>query len=237
MEHTTKKASSSKGLLQTEELYQYILETSVYPREPAPLKELRDVTASHPWSLMGTAPDAGQLMTLLLKLVNAKNTIEIGVFTGYSLLLTALTIPDDGKITALDLSRESYEIGLPVIRKAGVEHKINFVESEALPVLDKLLESHENEGSFDFAFVDADKVNFWNYHERLMKLVKVGGIVVYDNTLWGGSIVMPEELAPERMRDGRKFTLEFNKLLAADPRIHISHAALGDGITICLRIV
>ena len=96
---------------------------------------------------------------------------------------------------------------------------------------------HEKQGSFDFAFVDADKVNFWNYHERLMKLVKVGGIVVYDNTLWGGSIVMPEELAPERMRDGRKFTLEFNKLLAADPRIHISHAALGDGITICLRIV
>ncbi|XP_057505479.1 probable caffeoyl-CoA O-methyltransferase At4g26220 [Actinidia eriantha] len=137
----TKKASPSKGLLQTEELYQYILETSMYPREPAPFKELRDATASHPWSVMATAPDADQLMTLLLKLVNPKNTIEIGVFTGYSLLFPALTIPDDGKITAIVLSRESYKIGLSIIRKAGVEHKINIIKSEALPVLDKLLES------------------------------------------------------------------------------------------------
>ncbi|KAI7990039.1 putative caffeoyl-CoA O-methyltransferase [Camellia lanceoleosa] len=237
MEQTTKKVTSpTKGLLQSDELYQYILETSVYPREPELLKELREVTASHPRSMMGTAPDAGQLMAMLLKLVNAKNTIEIGVFTGYSLLLTALSIPDDGKIIAIDLNQETYEIGLPVIRKAGVEHKINFIVSEALPVLDKLLENNENEGSFDFAFVDADKVNYLNYHERLMKLVKVGGIVVYDNTLWGGSVAMPEELVPEGMKHGRHFTIELNKSLASDPRILMSHAPLGDGITICKRI-
>ncbi|XP_028060221.1 probable caffeoyl-CoA O-methyltransferase At4g26220 isoform X2 [Camellia sinensis] len=193
MEQTTKKVTSpTKGLLQSDELYQYILETSVYPREPELLKELREVTASHPRSMMGTAPDAGQLMAMLLKLVNAKNTIEIGVFTGYSLLLTALSIPDDGK--------------------------------------------NENEGSFDFAFVDADKVNYLNYHERLMKLVKVGGIVVYDNTLWGGSVAMPEESVPEGMKHGRHFTIELNKSLASDPRILMSHAPLGDGITICKRI-
>ncbi|KAA8523219.1 hypothetical protein F0562_009642 [Nyssa sinensis] len=166
---------------------QYILETSVYPREPEPLKELRGVTASHPRAKMGTAPDAGQLMAMLLQLVNAKKTIEIGVFTGYSLLLTALSIPDDGKIIAIDLNRDTYEIGLPIIRKAGVEHKIDFIESEALPILDKLLEDGENEGSFDFGFVDADKVNYLNYHERLMKLLRVEGLVVYDNTLWGGN--------------------------------------------------
>ncbi|XAR53414.1 Caffeoyl-CoA O-methyltransferase [Bertholletia excelsa] len=237
MGDTTKKVQNySKGLLQSKELYQYVLETSVYPREPEALKEIREVTASHPMSGMATAPDAGQLMALLLNLVNAKKTIEVGVFTGYSLLLTALSIPDDGKIVAIDLNRDSYEIGLPIIRKAGVEHKINFIESEALPVLDKLLEDHENEGSFDFAFVDADKVNYLNYHERLMKLVRVGGIVVYDNTLWGASVAMPDDLVPEIMRPGKKWTIELNKSLAADPRIQISHAPLGDGITICRRI-
>lgn len=237
MEHDLKKIPSpSKGLLRSEELYEYILETSVYPREPEPLKELRRATANHPRALMATAPDAGQLISMLLQLLNAKKTIEVGVFTGYSLLLTALSIPDDGKITAIDVNRESYEIGLPIIRKAGVEHKIDFVVSEALPALDQLLKDHANEGSFDFAFVDADKVNYWNYHERLMKLVKVGGVVVYDNTLWGGSVAMSEEDAPEFRKQGRQLTIEFNKLISADPRIHVSLAPFGDGITICKRI-
>ncbi|CBI27950.3 probable caffeoyl-CoA O-methyltransferase At4g26220 isoform X3 [Vitis vinifera] len=235
MEQSGKK-NPSKGLLQSEELYQYLLETSVYPREPEPLKELRDITATHPKAVMATAPDAGQLMDMLLRLVNAKKTIEIGVFTGYSLLLTALSIPDDGKITAIDVDRQAYEMGLPVIRKAGVEHKINFIESQALPVLDKLLEEHENEGIFDFAFVDADKVNYKNYHERLMKLLKMGGIVVYDNTLRGGTVAMPEELVAENLRENRRLTIELNNFLAADPRVQICLAPLGDGITICRRV-
>ncbi|TXG61522.1 hypothetical protein EZV62_012885 [Acer yangbiense] len=235
MENNTKIAASvSKGLLQSAELYRYVLETSVYPREPEPLKELRDVTAGHPKSVMGTAPDAGQLMTMLLNLVDAKKTIEVGVFTGYSLLLTALTIPEDGKIIAIDLNRDSYEIGLPVIKKAGVDHKIDFREAEALPVLDQLLQK-ENEGSFDYAFVDADKGNYWNYHERLMKLLKVGGVVVYDNTLWGGSVAMPEEQTPEVFKSDKQATLEFNKLLAGDPRVQLSHVPLGDGITYLLE--
>ncbi|KAM0001364.1 putative class I-like SAM-dependent O-methyltransferase [Helianthus debilis subsp. tardiflorus] len=116
------KPTEPTGLLQTHELYKYILETNVYPREPEPLKELRALTASHPWAVMGTAPDAGQMIGLLLKIVGAKKTIEVGVFTGYSLLLTALTIPDDGKIVAIDPDREAYEIGLPVTKKAKVEH-------------------------------------------------------------------------------------------------------------------
>lgn len=185
---------------------------------------------------MGTAPDAGQLMAMLLKLVNAKKTIEIGVFTGYSLLLTALTIPEDGQIIAIDVNRETYEIGLPVIKKAGVDHKINFIESKALPVLDQLLKDSENEGGFDYAFVDADKVNYWNYHERLMKLLKVGGMAVYDNTLWCGTVAMPEEQVPDHLRGGRQPTLDLNRLLADDPRVQLSHVPLGDGITICRRI-
>ncbi|XP_050270327.1 probable caffeoyl-CoA O-methyltransferase At4g26220 isoform X2 [Quercus robur] len=237
MEQNAKKVTSpSKGLLQSEDLYQYILETSVYPREPDFLKELRHVTASHPRARMATAPDAGQLMALLLKLANAKKTIELGVFTGYSLLLTALTIPEDGKIIAIDVNRETFEIGLPVIKKAGVADKIDFIESEALPVLDQLLQNHENEGSFDFAFVDADKVNYWNYHERLMNLLKVGGLVVYDNTLRRGSVMIPDALVPEFGREIREKIIEFNKLIAVDPHVQISHASLGDGITICRRL-
>ncbi|EOY30534.1 S-adenosyl-L-methionine-dependent methyltransferases superfamily protein isoform 2 [Theobroma cacao] len=238
MDNEKKESTSfSKGLLQSEELYQYILGTSVYPRESEHLKELRDITATHPRAVMATAPDAGQLIALLLKLINAKRTIEVGVFTGYSLLLTALTIPEDGKIVAIDMNREAYEIGLPIIRRAGVDNKIDFIESEALPVLDQLLEDPGNENGFDFAFIDADKINYWNYHERLMKLVKVGGIVVYDNTLWGGTVALSEQSTPEAMREGRQRTLDVNKLLAADSRVQISLAPLGDGITICRRIL
>ncbi|OVA11763.1 O-methyltransferase [Macleaya cordata] len=227
-----------KGLLQSKELYQYILETSVYPREAEPLKELRDATAKHPRGMMATAPDAGQLMALLLKLINAKKTIEIGVFTGYSLLLTALSLPEDGKITAIDVSREAYEeIGLPIIRKAGVEHKIDFIESPALPVLDKLLENPENEGTFDFAYVDADKNNYKNYHERLLKLLRVGGVIAYDNTLWGGTVAVSDEsLVPEGYRFSRRHTIELNKFLAADSRVQLSQVPVGDGTTICVRL-
>ncbi|KAI3443673.1 hypothetical protein Pfo_000338 [Paulownia fortunei] len=185
---------------------------------------------------MSTAPDAGQLMALLLKLVNAKKTMELGVFTGYSLLLTALTIPDDGKITAIDPNRSAYDIGLPIIAKAGVEHKINFIESEALPVLDKLLEHPDNQETFDFAFVDADKPNYANYHEKLMALLKPGGIVVYDNTLWGGFVAMPEDSVPGRWLEMRNAAIKFNKCLAADSRVEISQVPLGDGITICRRL-
>ncbi|KAK4602756.1 hypothetical protein RGQ29_011671 [Quercus rubra] len=222
-------------------MLQHILETSVYPREPDFLKELRHVTASHPslstsMAMMATAPDAGQLMAMLLNLVNAKKTVEVGVFTGYSLLLTALTIPEDGKIIAVDVNRETFEIGLPVIKKAGVANKIDFIESEALPVLDQLLQNPENEGSFDFAFIDADSVNYWNYHERLMKPLKVGGLVVYDNTLWKGTVAIPDALVPEFWKQERELAIELNKSFAADPRIQISHASLGDGITICRRI-
>ncbi|PWA47033.1 O-methyltransferase, family 3, S-adenosyl-L-methionine-dependent methyltransferase [Artemisia annua] len=140
------------GLLQTEELYKYILETSVYPREHESLKEIRALTATHELFFMGTSPDSAQMMEMLLEITGAKKTLEIGVYTGYSLLLTALTIPDDGKIVAIDLSREYYEIGRPTIEKARVEHKIDFIESQALPALDKLLEDCLSRKSALFSF-------------------------------------------------------------------------------------
>uniref|UniRef100_A0A453QU38 Caffeoyl-CoA O-methyltransferase n=1 Tax=Aegilops tauschii subsp. strangulata TaxID=200361 RepID=A0A453QU38_AEGTS len=187
-------------------------------------------------NLMTTSADEGQFLNMLLKLIGAKKTMEIGVYTGYSLLATALAIPEDGTILAMDINRENYELGLPCIEKAGVAHKIDFREGPALPVLDALLEDEANHGTFDFVFVDADKDNYLNYHERLMKLVKVGGLLGYDNTLWNGSVVLPAD-APMRkyIRYYRDFVLDLNKALAADQRVEICQLPVGDGITLCRR--
>ncbi|KAJ9177274.1 hypothetical protein P3X46_012510 [Hevea brasiliensis] len=226
-----------KSLLQTDALYQYILETSVYPRESEPLKELRELTANHPWNVMTTSADEGQFLGMLLKLINAKNTMEIGVYTGYSLLATALALPDDGKILAMDINRENYELGLPVIEKAGVAHKIDFREGPALPVLDQLIQDGKYHGTFDFIFVDADKDNYLNYHKRTIELVKVGGLIGYDNTLWNGSVAAPPDAPLKKyIRVYLDYVLEFNKAMAADPRVEICQLPVGDGITLCRRI-
>ncbi|XP_026447432.1 probable caffeoyl-CoA O-methyltransferase At4g26220 [Papaver somniferum] len=243
MEGTSRKLSvfdlskSESGLLQSKELYQYILNTSVYPNEAEVLKDLRQATASHPGHLMLSAADEGPLMSLLLKLVNAKKTIEIGVYTGYSLLVTALSLPKDGKVIAIDPNRSSFQLGLPFFKRAGVEHKVEFIESIALPVLDKLLEDPKNEGSFDYAFVDADKSNYANYHERLLKLVKVGGIILYDNTLWSGTVAWEDDSSlDEDMVRLRTIFMDLNKKLASDSRIQISQLPVGDGLTMCMRL-
>ncbi|KAI3850697.1 hypothetical protein MKW98_030757 [Papaver atlanticum] len=216
------------GLLQSKELYQYILETNVYPNEAEVLKELREITATQPWqeSVMLCAADVGSIMSLLLKVVNAKKTIEIGVYTGYSLL-----------IIAIDPDRSMFKIGLPFFKKAGVEHKVDFIESIALPVLDKLLEDPKNEGSFDYAFVDADKGNYVNYHERLLKLVRVGGMILYDNTLWSGTVAWEDDSSlDEHMKSVKDVFVDLNKKLASDSRIQISQLPVGDGLTMCMRL-
>ncbi|KAI3845197.1 hypothetical protein MKX03_024855 [Papaver bracteatum] len=225
------------GLLQSKELYQYILETNVYPNEAEVLKELRQTTATQPWSVMLCAADVGSIMSLLLKVVNPKKTIEIGVYTGYSLLVTALALPKDGKIIAIDPDRSMFEIGLPFFKKAGVEHKVDFIESIALPVLDKLLEDPKNDGSFDYAFVDADKGNYVNYHERLLKLVRVGGMILYDNTLWSGTVAWEDDSSlDEHMKSIKDVFVDLNKKLASDSRIQISQLPIGDGLTMCMRL-
>lgn len=226
-----------KTLLQSDALYQYILDTSVFPNEHPSLKELREMTEKHPRNLMATPADEGQLIRMLIKLINAKNTMEIGVYTGYSLLSTALALPSDGKVLALDVSREYYELGLPIIEKAGVAHKIDFREGHALPLLDQLIQDENNKGAFDFVFVDADKDNYLNYHERVIDLVKVGGLIGYDNTLWFGSVAAPDD-APmlDFVKRLRGHVIEINKYLANDSRVEICQLPVGDGITLCRRI-
>ncbi|XP_020080316.1 caffeoyl-CoA O-methyltransferase 1-like isoform X2 [Ananas comosus] len=183
----------AKTLLKSESLYHYILETSVDPREPECLRELRRISAAHPRNIMTSAPDEVQFFGMLLKILNAKNTIELGVFTGYSLLATALALPHDGK--------------------------------------------EKNKGTLDFAFVDADKSNYLNYHERLVELVRVGGVIAYDNTLWEGTVAAPPD-APlsERDRMISEIMRAFNSVIAADPRVEISHLSIADGLTLCRRL-
>ncbi|KAJ4958941.1 hypothetical protein NE237_026052 [Protea cynaroides] len=223
-------------ILQTEALQQYILETSVYPREHKQLKEIREATVNK--STMLIPADEGLFLSMLLKILNPNKTLEVGVFTGYSLLTTALALPDDGKITAIDTDREAYETGLPFIRKAGVEHKINFINSSAISVLDEMLTDVEHGMEFDFVFVDADKENYMNYHEKLMKLVRIGGLIAYDNTLWHGSVAAKEEeVGPELFKDARRAIMDLNIYLASDHRIEISQISIGDGITLCRRIL
>ncbi|XP_073063782.1 flavonoid 3',5'-methyltransferase-like isoform X1 [Primulina eburnea] len=246
-------------ILQSRALSKYILETSAYPREHEQLKEIRMATLDkyNIVSMMNVPADEGLFISMLLKIMNAKKTIEIGVFTGYSLLSSALALPDDGKIVAIDIDSEAFETGLPFIQKANMEHKIQYFESEADIVLRQLVANGENE-TFDFAFVDADKVNYRNYHEELLKLIKVGGIIAYDNTLWSGTVAFSDDeemenhlrswrqelVGSEEMLDGivdytracRQPVLEFNDFLAKDSRIELALISIGDGLTLCRRL-
>ncbi|XP_027340172.1 flavonoid 3',5'-methyltransferase-like [Abrus precatorius] len=230
--------SSQKNIFKSPALLKYIYETSCYPKEHEQLKLLRETTMQKygEMSVMNVPVDEGQFISILLSVMNAKKTLEVGVFTGYSLLATALALPPDAKITAIDVDREAYETGLPFIQKAGMEHKIDFVQGDALATLQDLIDG-KHEGSFDYAFVDADKNRYKDYHELLLKLVKKDGIIAYDNTLWFGSVAMSEnEPMEDVIRQNRKPTREFNSYIANDTRIESTILSIGDGLTLCRRL-
>ncbi|KAG8637568.1 hypothetical protein MANES_15G136400v8 [Manihot esculenta] len=259
-----------KGILKNNALMKYVFDTSAYPREHKELKNLREATEKRYGndSRMAVPVDEGQFLSMLVKIMNAKKTLEIGVFTGYSLLSTALALPDDGQITGIDIDQEAYEFGLQFIRQAGVEHKINFIQSIGIEGVNQILnnvsvssklnlkkkrradfltgvlfvlmlkqQDKVPKEEFDFAFVDADKHGYKQYHEQLLKLVKVGGVIAYDNTLWYGLVVEEEDAVPEDLRGSTKAILDFNEALASDPRVEISHVSIGDGVTLCRRLV
>ncbi|KDP38141.1 hypothetical protein JCGZ_04784 [Jatropha curcas] len=225
-----------KGILQSEALLKYIYETSACPREQQELKNLRKATEKKygNLSIMAVPVDEAQFLSMIVKMMNAKRTLEIGVFTGYSLLSIALALPHDGRIKAIDIDQEAYEFGLPFIRKAGVEHKINFIHSNAISVLSEMLNNEKEKEEFDMAFVDAP--NYKNYHEQLLKLVKIGGIIAYDNTLWFGFVAQEENEVPELFRDSTKAIQELNDYLSRDQRVEFSQVSIGDGVTLCRRL-
>ncbi|KAL3649877.1 hypothetical protein CASFOL_006280 [Castilleja foliolosa] len=235
------KEKYSCTILQSEALTKYLLETSAYPREHEQLKELRNASVEkyEQLSVMNVPADEAQFLSMILKLMNAKKTIEVGVFTGYSLLATALSLPKDGKVIAIDPDKEAYETGLPYIEKAGMAHKVQFIDSDAMVAMKEFLDNGE-EGTFDFVFVDADKENYINYHELLLKLVRIGGIIAYDNTLWSGTVALADKDLSQEWKDrigvNRILLRKLNAFLADDSRIELAHLSIGDGLSLCRRL-
>ena len=218
---------SIRTLRLDDRLYDYLLAHSL--REPEALAKLRAETASHPKVNMQIAPEQGQFMQMLVRLLGVRRAIEVGVFTGYSSLAVALAMPADGRLLACDISEEFTAIARRHWQSAGVADRIELVLAQALQTLDARLAAGES-GLYDFAFIDADKSSYLAYYERLMNLVRPGGLIVVDNTLWGGEVANP------RNRDQDTVALrEFNDVLLADPRIDLSLLPLGDGLTLARR--
>jgi predicted O-methyltransferase YrrM len=208
-------------------LYDYLLSVSL--REPTILTQLRQETAQMPRSIMQISPEQGQFMALLVKLIGAKKTLEVGVFTGYSSLVVALALPADGKIVACDVSEEYTSVARRYWQQAGVADKIDLHIAPALETLDNLLTAGERE-TFDFAFIDADKGNYENYYERCLELIRPGGLIAIDNVLWSGKVADTEiqDNQTNKIRD-------LNRKLHEDSRITLSLVPIADGLTLAMK--
>ncbi len=212
----------------TDALFAYLRDVSL--RDQDLLRRLREETASLPRARMQITPEQGQLMALLIQLMGARKALEIGVFTGYSALNVALALPEDGKLIACDVSAEWTSIGRRYWKEAGVEHKIDLRLAPAVETLDTLIrEGHA--GSFDFAFIDADKTNSEHYYERSLVLVRKGGLIVIDNVLWHGDVIDPSMANDEETQVIRRL----NEKIHADGRVALSMLPMGDGITLALK--
>lgn len=218
---------SSSTLFLNNNLYQYLLENSL--REPAVLQRLREETAADPMAAMQISPEQGHLMSLLVGLMRARNTLEIGVFTGYSALWTALALPAEGRMIACDVSPDWTRVARRYWAEAGVADRIELRLQPALETLDELLAGGEA-GGFDFAFIDADKANYLNYYERCLELVRPGGLIAVDNMFWDGAVVDPavDDADTRAIRALARHAKE-------DQRVDISLVPIGDGLLLARK--
>lgn len=215
------------SLISNEKIYKYLLSVSL--KETAILTKLRRETDFHRAKIMQISPDQGQFMALLIKLLGAKKTLDIGVFTGYSSLVVALALPEDGKVVACDRDPEATAIARRYWQEAGVADRIDFRLAPALDTLDALITAGET-GTFDFAFIDADKRNYDNYYERCLTLLRSGGMIAIDNVLWFGRVADPEDT------DKRTVAIrEFNQKVYQDSRVEISMLPIADGLTLAVK--
>lgn len=206
------------------QLYDYL--NSISRQEPEILSQLRQETAQNPLARMQIAPEQGHLMTLLVQLMGAKKVLELGVFTGYSSLAVALALPPQGKLVACDISQEYTAIARRYWQQAGVADKIELYLAPALETLERLLAEGEA-GTFDFAFIDADKRNYSAYYEQTLQLLRPGGLIAVDNVLWSGRVADPQ------VNDNRtKAMREFNQKLHQDQRVFLSLLPIADGLTL-----
>jgi predicted O-methyltransferase YrrM len=217
----------SEDLTITNELWDYIRRVTL--REPALLRRLREETALHPQSSCQISAEQGQFMGLLMHLIGARRTIEIGVFTGYSALAVALALPDDGRVIACDISEEWTSVGRRYWREAGIEKKIDLRLGPALATLDGLIASGQG-NQFDFVFIDADKTNYANYYERALVLLRPGGLVAVDNVLWYGRVIDASFDDPDT-----RAIRAFNEQITNDDRVWLSMLPVRDGLTLACK--
>jgi len=211
----------------TNALFDYIDDVSL--RETDVQRRLREETRGIKWSQMQISAMQGQFMALLIELIGARRTIEVGVYTGYSALAVALALPDDGRIVACDVSEEWTAVARRHWREAGVDRKIDLRLAPAIETLDALLKDGEA-GRFDFMFIDADKENYDAYYERGLMLLRAGGLIAIDNVLWGGAVIDPAD----RSKDTRAIRA-LNRKLKADARVTLSLVPIGDGLTLARK--
>ncbi|KAG2576761.1 O-methyltransferase MdmC-like isoform X1 [Panicum virgatum] len=217
-----------KQLGMTPPLYDYLLSNV---REHPVLRELREETAAMRGSQMQVSPAQAQLLAMLVQIQGAQRCIEVGVFTGYSSLAVALALPESGRLVACERDERCLEVAKKYYQRAGVAHKIDVKHALAADSLRSLLNCGEA-SSYDFAFVDADKRMYEEYFELLLKLVRVGGLIVMDNVLWYGRVADP------LVDDQKTISIRnFNKKVLEDMRVDISMVPIGDGMTICRKLV
>uniref|UniRef100_A0A0E0LRB1 Caffeoyl-CoA O-methyltransferase n=1 Tax=Oryza punctata TaxID=4537 RepID=A0A0E0LRB1_ORYPU len=217
-----------KQLGATTQLYEYLLANV---REHPVLKELREETAAMRGSQMQVSPAQAQLLAMLAQILGAQRCIEVGVYTGYSSLAVALALPESGCLVACERDERCLEVAKKYYQRAGVAHKVDVKHALAADSLKSLIDGGEA-NSYDFAFVDADKRMYEEYYELLLKLVRVGGLIVIDNVLWYGRVADP------LVNDRKTISIRnFNKKLLEDNRVSISMVPIGDGMTICRKLV
>ena len=218
---------SNRTLSLDDRTHEYLLSVSVDESEL--LRELRAETAGNKFSVMQISPEQGQFMALLVKLTGAKRALEIGTFTGYSSICIAKALPDDGELICCDDSDEWTQMARKYWDKAGLRDRIKFHLQDASITLQQLLDD-SSAGSFDFIFVDADKQNYPLYYEQSLKLLRKGGLLAVDNTLWSGSVADPENMQP-----GTRAIRRFNEMVKNDNRVMKSLVPIGDGLTLIVK--
>lgn len=211
----------------SDDLYKYLLENSL--REPSDLRGLREETERLPNCGMQTSPEQAQFFQLLLRLMGARNVVEVGIFTGYCTLAMALVLPKDGRIIACDNNSEYTDIAMKHWQRAGVAQRIVLKLSPALKTLDDLLAEGRG-GTFDFAYIDADKREYAEYFERCLKLIRSGGLIAIDNVLWSGAVIDPNDTDADTVA-----IKMLNSSLVSDNRVILSMLPLGDGLTLALK--
>lgn len=219
---------SNRTLNLDDNLYQYLLDVSL--REDPVLKALRDETAQLAERAMQISPEQGQFMALLAKMIGARRCIEVGVFTGYSSLVVAKSLPQDGEIIACDVSELWTSIARRYWQMAGVDKLIRLHLAPAEETLQALLDQGEA-GCFDFAFIDADKTGYATYYQLLLQLLRAGGVVVIDNVLWNGAVADPADQESDTIA-----LRAFNEELLTDLRVDISMVPIGDGLTLARKL-